>query len=575
METKWHLFKPDQTVVNRLIRVLNCHPLIATILVNRNITNDHDALCFLNISLKQIRSPFLLKDIARATKRIVAAITRHERILIFGDYDVDGIAATAIFYDFFRSVGANATYYIPHRIKEGYSLQTKHIQDYISPKKIDLIITVDCGSSSHNAISAAADAGTDVIITDHHLCPDQLPDALATINPKRFDCDAGLTHLAGVGVAFFVLISIRKKLRDLGFWQGKTEPNLKSYCDVVALGTVADSVPMVYENRILTKTGLELLNTKKRTGIQALVEVSGMANQRIDTQDIAFKLAPRLNAAGRLAEGKTAVELLTTENLQKARNIARALDELNLTRQVVEKRIINDIITFLNNRPDLLLKKSLVLSDHWFNEPWHQGILGIIASKLAEKYYRPVVLIAARGELGKGSARSIPGFNIFAGLAACDAHLTKFGGHSAAAGLQLPIGNLTAFASHFEAAVQKNTEAKDFTPVLSIDAKLNFEDITDTLLDSLEVLKPFGPSNPEPLFLIKNVTVCFSKIVGQSHRRMTLKQFASGNKRINAIYFNFSESEPFRNYYEEMIVRLNWNFWNGTRTIQLVVEDTR
>ena len=575
MKKQWQLLQPDIDVVEKIRRELQCNPVIATILVNRKIISKDNALRFLRPSLNNMRPPCSMKDTDAAVKRIYSAITGHEKILIFGDYDVDGITATTILFEFLHYTGADVSYYIPHRTKEGYGLHTKHITDYAIPNKINLIITVDCGSSSNNAVKTASSSEIDVIITDHHEISDKPSHAVAVINPKRHDCSSDFHSLAGVGVAFYLLICLRKHLRDSHFWQNRPEPNLKSLCDLVALGTVADMVPLVDENRILVKTGLEIINAGKRCGIKTLMESSGITNNSVDTEDVAFRLVPRLNAAGRIEHASSAVELMTTNNLETARQLAQSLNNMNFTRRNIEQKIIEDVFEYLKNNQRMLKNSSLVLSDNEFDNIWHEGVLGIVASRMVKKYFRPVVLIAIKEGVGKGSARSIPGFNLYNGLMSCSDHLEAFGGHSMAAGLKIKAENMDVFKTNFENTVQRMTTPDDFVQTIPIDFELNFDDISDALINELETLKPFGTGNHEPLFMAKNVRVINSKIVGKNHRRMLLKQPAAGGtgNSFNAIHFNVDTNKNLPENFNQIAFRLRWNHWNGKKTAQIVIED--
>ncbi len=571
MKKKWQMKSPDKQSVQSLIKSLKCHPVTATVLVNRSIHSRQAALQFLTPSLNHLRSPFSLKDMDRAVDRLLSAIANHERILIFGDYDADGITATSILFEFLRYAGADVSFHIPHRIKEGYGLKVNHISEVALANTIDLIITVDCGSSSHKAVEAANKVGMDIIITDHHKISEEIPPAVAVVNPQRHDCNAGLEHLAGVGVVFYFLICLRKRLRDIHFWKNKPEPNLKRYCDLVAIGTVADIVPIVDENRILTRAGLDIMRSGHRIGLTALATESGMKNGYADTDDIAFRLAPRLNASGRMDHAKSAVDLLTTDQLKTAAQISRTLNQLNGQRQLIEKKTFEEIMTHLRRNPHLLQQKSLVL----FCKNWHEGILGIVAARLVRQYFRPVVLIMEQNGLGKGSGRSIPGFDLYDGLLQCAELLESFGGHAMAGGLTLKPETIPDFQKSFENVVQHMTDADDFIPSVSIDSEIRFNLITDKLMNELEGLKPFGNGNAEPLFLAKHVKAVQSGIVGETHRRMVLRQYSDNtNKSLNAIQFNIDPEIPQKNDFEHIVFRLRWNRWNGNKTAQIVIEDT-
>lgn len=566
------MHQPDQDLVDKLRRGLNYHPSTSAVLVNRHISTPTQARDFLNASLHNLRSPFDLKDMDAAVNRIYKAITAGEKILIFGDYDVDGVTAVVILLNFLRLAGADVSYYIPHRITEGYSIQPMHISRYIRPHQFDLIITADCGSGSHQAVEAANRFGIDTIITDHHNISEDIPPALAVINPKRHDCHAGLQNLAGVGVAFFLLICLRTRLREAGFWNKRPEPNLKEYCDLIALGTVADMVPLIEENRILSKSGLELIKAGRRPGLRALLEASAISDRSLNADDIAFRLAPRLNAAGRMDHAAQAVNLLTAEDSIAAAKTAQTLNLLNRRRQDLEKGILADIQQFIDANPSLHRQRSLVL----YNSGWHAGVLGIVASRLMRKYSRPVVLITVQDGTGKGSARSPEGINLYDALADCRTFLESFGGHALAAGLQIREEKIVDFQKAFETQIQRTASPESLIPALRIDGELDFAAISDELVDEIELLMPFGIENPEPLFLAGNIKVITSKIVGKSHRRMILGQ-ASGytTKTFPAIQFNVPEEDAKKIHFDQMVFRLQWNRWNGKKSAQLVVEDVQ
>jgi single-stranded-DNA-specific exonuclease len=570
MKKHWQMHQPDPGVVKKLSAELNYHPIATAVLVNRNILTLTDARRFLDTSLNNIRPPYSLKDMDRAVDRIHQAIIGNEKILIFGDYDADGVTAVVILLNFLNYVGADVSYYIPHRIAEGYSIQPRHISEYARPHQFDLIITADCGSGSHQAVEAANRFGIDMIITDHHTISRDIPPALAVINPKRHDCSAGLQNLAGVGVAFFLLISLRTRLRKAGYWGARPEPNLKEYCDLVALGTVADMVPLVGENRILSKTGLELIRAGHRPGMTALLEASAIVDQSPSAEDIAFRLAPRLNAAGRMDHAARAVDLLMTEDLDAAEQTAYSLNLLNRQRQDLEKGILADIQRYIDNNPSLLRRRSLVL----YRQGWHAGVLGIVASRIMRTYHRPVVLISLQDGLGKGSARGIEGINLYDALAACQPFLENFGGHAMAAGLLIRDENIGDFQEAFENEIQRSATPEALRPSLQIDSELDFSAISDDLIDNLELLTPFGSGNPEPLFLAKNIKVVNSKIVGKSHRRMILGQ-ASGypTQAIPAIHFNTRDEDAQNYHFDQIVFRLHWNRWKGKKSAQIVIED--
>ena len=572
MQKRWNIKTPDADAVSQMSHSLHCHRITAALLLNRNINSEKKATEFLNVSMNDLRSPFVLKDMQSAVARIYRAITTRENIMLFGDYDVDGISSTALLMDFFEQVGANVNAYIPHRLKEGYGLQASHITHLATPNQIKLIITADCGSTNFEAVEKARAHDIDVIITDHHNIGENIPPACAVINPKRHDCTADLDNLAGVGVAFSLIISLRKFLRDKHFWQDQNEPNLKALCDLVALGTIADMVPLVGENRIYARAGLEIMNTGCRTGIKALLQAAGVDEMAIDADDIAFRLAPRLNAAGRMEHASVAVDLLTTPDANRAEQIAQSLNAYNHQRRVTENNIITDIDRILTREPHILEGKTLVL----WNRQWHEGVLGIVASRMVEKYYRPVVLMAVKDEICKGSARSIPGVDLYQHLMDCQTLLARFGGHTMAAGLSIAKENLKAFQNRFEDSVSQAIAPDGMIPELTIDHELELDEISDRLIDEIESLAPFGNGNPEPLFMSRNVSVASSKIVGSNHRRMVLGHSRNPNrKQINAIHFNVNTDRPLKETFDKIAYKIRWNRWRGTKTAQLVIEDVQ
>ncbi|NVM57983.1 MAG: single-stranded-DNA-specific exonuclease RecJ [Desulfobacterales bacterium] len=575
MKKKWSILSPDHNQGCSLAGALGCHPAVATVLINRGISTPGRAACFLKSSLAHVRSPFLMKDMDRAVSRILLALQRGEKVVIFGDYDADGITATALLFRFLTYLDMDVDYYIPDRLTEGYGLSRDYVENHAIPHGIGLIITVDCGISSHEAVRVAHSAGVDVIIADHHEVPPLVPAAFATLNPKQPTCTSGFTWLAGVGVVFNLVLGLRKRLRDEHFWRTRSEPNLKAACDLVALGTVADMVPILEENRIYVKAGLEVLASGARPGVRALLDVCHISDRALDTRDLAFKLAPRLNAAGRLRHGSLGFELLTTSSVQTARTIAQELNQENTRRQDIEKHILSDISRRLETNPQLLGKRSLVL-DH---QGWHVGVIGIVASRLVEQYVRPVVLIAVADGLGKGSARgpAAAGFDLFEALKGCAHCLEKFGGHQAAAGLTLKAEKIPGFRTQFEKIVSQTAAAEDFIPKLVIDSKISPAEISPKLADELEQLAPFGTGNPEPLFMLSDMDVLSARIVGASHMQMRLRPSsppgAEQTRPLDAILFHAGSDEPHPKRFHRIACHVRWNRWRDRKSIQLVIKD--
>jgi len=562
----WDIREPDADAVQRLASHLGIEPLVAAVLINRRITTNEAARAFLNPSLAYIRPPGAITDIEKAASRLVKALAENEKILIFGDYDVDGITATVLLLKFLREAGARVAHYIPHRRGEGYGLHESHVRKRIIPGGYGLVVTVDCGITSHAAIERAAAEGIDVIVTDHHQPSDDLPRAVAVVNPKRDDCCAGLDHLAGVGMAFYLLIELRRQLRCRGFWQARPEPNLKALCDLVALGTIADMVPLVHENRAFIQAGLPILAS--RPGLKALMEISRVDLRRVESDDIAFRLAPRLNAAGRVAHANLALRLLATDDPRRGSRLARVLDRLNTRRQAIEKEIIEEIQGRIEARPDIIDPKVLVMA----GQKWHEGVLGIVAARLARDYCRPVILLSRNGPLARGSARSIPGIDLYRILARCGTHLKHFGGHAMAAGLALSWEALPAFEEQLLHTLAEHTSPEDYRARLELDAEIRLHDITPRLLDQLASLQPFGQTMPEPLFMARDILVETHRVVGGHHRQMVLRSRSrTETGGLQAIQFRIDPAQSPPPRFDRLAFHLRWNRWNGTRRPQLVI----
>ncbi len=570
MKRKICIKEPPAKTVDEFTRSFGITPVTAGLLVNRGITTIRAARSFLQDMLTDIASPAVIRDIDGAVQRIADAIFGREKILVFGDYDADGLTATALLTDFLRRTGADVSCYIPHRIMEGYGLKPDLITNGAIKPETDLIITVDCGSGNREAAVACRQAGIDLVITDHHQVSPPYPECLALLNPSRRDCASGLTMLAGVGVAFYLVIALRAFLRQQGFWKDRQEPNLKQYCDLVAIGTVADIVPLVGENRIFTKAGLDLLNNQPRPGIQALVTASKIKKRSLTAEDIAYIIAPRINAAGRIDHGKIALELLLAEDPDQAAQTAALLNKLNTKRQLQEKEISDEIERVLDADPAMLReKKTLVLA----HRLWHPGIIGIVASRAVRRYFLPVALIAIDGEIGTGSARSVPGINLFEAMSQCADLFEDFGGHARAAGFKIKRDNIARFEKQFEYIVNNQSRPEDFVPVIEVDCRLPLDRISEKLLAEIESLQPFGEQNPEPLFLAENVRVTSCFLINGRHEKMALDQGAGpAGTGINAIRFNVPADQQGRKHFSRVVFRLRRDTWNGKNTSQIVIE---
>lgn len=568
MKRPWNVNTPAPRTVDRLATAADVDPVTAAVLVNRGITSTSTAADFLAPSFHGIRPPQAVKDLHVAAHRIAEALERRERILVFGDYDVDGVTATVLLVEFLRQAGGVVDYYIPHRMIEGYGLQPGHIHRVAIERQVRLLITVDCGITSFEAVECASQAGVDVIITDHHIPSDRLPDALAVVNPKRADCDACLDHLAGVGMAFYLLILLRKRLRDSGHWDHRVEPNLRQACDLVALGTVADMVPLLGENRAFTRAGLDVLTRGQRPGIRALATVSRLGTPTVEADDIAFRLAPRINAAGRLDHAGVAAELLLTKDPEMAASLASRLDRFNSDRQEIEQQILEAIDRTLASSPGSLDRRVIVLAD----PAWHEGVLGIAASRTARRYGRPTVLFALRDGIAKGSARSVSGLDLFRTLEACRSDILTFGGHAMAAGLKVNAADLDRFRDRFESEVAERLPDGPVLEPLEIDAEVDLSAVDQRMMDNFERLKPFGNGNPEPLLMATDLVAEATRIVGDRHRKFVLRQNgANPAARIPAIEFNSGPDVALPERLARIAFHLRWNHWNGNRTLQAVV----
>ncbi len=568
MEPLLKYFKPEPDAVKHLSSGLNCHRVLAVLLLARGISTLDDARFFLNPNFKDLIDPFVLKDMHKAVERIFIAIENNEKILIFGDFDADGVTATALITDFLEYCDANVSWYIPHRIKEGYSLQPDHIEMAID-QDIDLLITVDCGVSSHDAVKKAALEDIDIIITDHHEPGSSLPPAVSIIDPKRLDCPSGLSHLAGVGVAFFLVMALRKFFREKKFWENIKEPNLVNYLDLFAIGTIGDMVPLINENRILCLAGLKKIRQGTRPGLTCLSKISRVDVKKIDSDDISFKIIPRINAAGRISHARICVSQFIGTDVAAAEKTASLLDQLNVKRQKIEREIIVNIEHRLLKNPNLLDHKLLFLWD----ENWNPSVLGIAASKLSRKYSCPVILLSSTGEAAVGSGRSINNINIHQALTANATLLEKYGGHAMACGLTVKHENLTPLFEALNRYLEETYSKKEYQKTMTIDAILDFEDINFPLVNEIDRLRPFGTANPEPIFMCENITVVSSYLIGNAHRKMILqKKDAEGKHQVEAFHFNIPDPDNLPDFYPQIAFKLKTNkFKPGTA--QMIIED--
>ena len=504
---RWRVCPPQPELVQTLSRRHQLPELVARILLNRGLVQPQDIDAFLDPALNRLLPPAGLRDLPQAAARLAQAVTRRETVVVYGDYDVDGLTATAVLRHYLESLGTPVVSYIPNRLTQGYGLHAPALAELAA--KAAVLVTVDCGISNAAEVAQARDLGLDIIITDHHEPPPELPPALAVINPKRPDCGYAFKELAGVGVALNLVLGLRACLRDQGWFAGRAEPDPKDYLDLVALGTAADVAPLTGVNRILVSRGLKMLSDSQRLGIQALKEVAGLPPGQLSLRDVVFKLAPRLNAAGRLGQARAALELLLTEDLSHARQLARVLDRLNKERQAEQGAILAAAEAQIHQE-GFLHRPALVLAD----PGWHPGIIGIVAAKLAERYHRPVALLVQKNGLGRGSARSVESFDLFAGLTACGEHLIQFGGHPAAAGFTLDLDRLEAFREAFEAVALAELGESPGPPDLTLDAEVTLPELDEEFFFHLNRLRPFGQGNPQPVLACLRAEVIDSWVVG-------------------------------------------------------------
>ena len=561
MKYKWIIKKTDSKKVEEISQKYKVSSLISRILINKGIETVDE---FLTPSLNRLHDPFLMKDIEKAVDRIQRAVEKREKILVFGDYDVDGTTSTALLVLVLQELGLNPEFYIPNRENEGYGLSITGINLAVS-KNVNVILTCDCGINAIDEIEYARENNIDVVITDHHEPMEILPNALAIVNPKRKDCEYPFKELCGVGVAFKFLQAL---ITRFDFHKEK----LYKHLDLVAIGTAADIVPLVNENRILTAEGLKRMSKTRKVGIHALLKVSNFAeNQNIRVSNIVFGAAPRINAAGRLDEASQAVKLLISENPNEAGMIAQNLDKINLERRNIDRKTVDGASLVLKASHDLEKDKIIIL----YKNGWHQGVIGIVASKLKELYNRPVIMISIDNGVGRGSGRSIQFFDLHNALQECSEYLENFGGHVMAAGLTIKEENIKAFVAKMKKFANEKITDEMLHPVLEIDSEVSFLNLNQANMNCLNKMAPFGPANMRPKFVAKGVTVSgMPKIIGNQHIRFRACQ----NKIvISAIGWKLGE------YYEMLISNrpldiafvIEENEYRGLREIQLNIKDIR
>ncbi|HFE64920.1 MAG TPA: single-stranded-DNA-specific exonuclease RecJ [Caldithrix sp.] len=560
MEYKWVLdCDYDEEKIAQIAKDLAVPPVFARVLLNRQIDTFEKARIYFRPELENLHDPYLMKDMDRAINRLHRALLSGEKILINGDYDVDGVSGAALLYLVLsRLVGQKVSYYIPDRMSEGYGLSEKAI-DLAAAKGVSLIITVDCGITAVDEIRLAREKGIDTIVCDHHQPGEALPEAVALLDPKRPDCPFPFKELAGVGVAFKMLQALYQRLE-------LPAAELDDYLDLVAIGSSADIVPLVDENRILVRHGLDKVNYNPRYGVRALLESSGLTNREITVGLIVFVFAPRINAVGRLGDARRAVQLLSSPTLQKARIFARELEKENRLRRDIDEVTFKDADELVQNRLDAENDRAFVL----YKRDWHPGVIGIVASRIVEKYYRPTIMIAVSDGVGKGSARSISNFNLYQAVKDCSHFLEEFGGHKYAAGLTIREENIPQFVECFKETARNLLQPEDLIPSLRIDAEINFDQFTPRFIRLLKLMGPFGPMNMRPVFMSTGVKVKNTPtIVGSNHLKLKLEQ---SGVVFDAIGFNMGDSLELveqNGGIIDCVYIVEENQWNGKRQLQL------
>ena len=562
MEKRWKILKPDESIVSGLQQSLAINRVICSILAERGIVSYDEARSYFRPQLSDLPDPWLMKDMDKAVNRLITAFEKKEKILVFGDYDVDGTTSVACMYRFLCKIYEPALleFYIPHRYREGYGISRMGI-DFAKENGFSLVISLDCGIKSVELIAYAKTAGIDFIVCDHHLPDQELPDAVAILNPKQKDCAYPYKELCGCGVGF-------KLITALAGHFGMEEEHYHCYLDLLATAIAADIVPMTGENRIFAWYGMQKINTAPNPGIKALIQL-GDIQKKLSINNVVFVIAPRVNAAGRMDDARKAVELFIEEDPGKAMAFAEMLHSDNTDRKEADSSITAEALDMIRADAGLIPKKTTVV----FKDHWHKGVVGIVASRLIENYYRPTVVLTRSGDVVAGSARSVAGFNLYEAVHACREYLLGYGGHFAAAGLSLLPENLEAFTTRFEEVVSSSIDERLLVPEIIIDSEIQFKDINRSLYDIISQMEPFGPENMRPVFIAKNVLdTGHSKIVKEHHIRFVVKQ---GNHSFTGIGFNLAEKFHLLKGPADLVFTIDENEWNGNTSLQLKVIDLR
>ena len=562
MQKRWNILQADETRSAALQDALKINKTLCRILTQRGIDDFEKAKQYFRPQITELHDPWLMKDMDKAVARILSAFEKGEKILVFGDYDVDGTTSVASVFQFIHNIYSDTDFYIPHRYREGYGVSKLGI-DFAKENGFSLIISLDCGIKSVELIAYAKTLGIDFIVCDHHLPDKELPPAVAILNAKQVDCNYPYKELCGCGVGFKLMMALADKL-------GLPDESYLEYLDLVATAIAADIVPITGENRTMAFYGLKKVNENPCAGIKALMQLAGV-QKKMHISNLVFVIAPRVNAAGRMDDARKAVQLFIEKDYTQALAFAEMLHSDNVDRREADSTITEEAMAIIQNDPDAASKKTTVV----FQEHWHKGVVGIVASRLIETYYRPTIVLTRSGDYVAGSARSVAGFNLYEAIHACRENLLGYGGHFAAAGMTLLPENVQAFAESFEKEVSERITEDQLIPEIIIDAEIHFSEITETFYSILNQMEPFGPENMRPVFIARKVAdTGFSKVVKEQHIRFVLKQ---NNITLTGIGFNMADKFPLLQQQKplDIVFTIDENEWNGEKNLQMKMIDLR
>ena len=570
MNYVWNLKNPEKEIVQLLSSELKISEFLSAFLVNRNISNLEDADIFLKPTLDKLPNPFLLKDMEKSTSRIIQSIESGEKIIIYGDFDCDGVTSTTILFSFLKAVDANVEFYIPERIEEGYGINLNSIKS-LADKGAKLIVTTDCGISESELVERCKDLNLDFIITDHHTVPEIKPNSFSIVNPKQEDCEYPFKEICAAGVVFNFIMALRHKLRDEGYFEFIQEPNLARYLDLVAIGTIADSMPILGVNRIFVQNGLKEIPKTERIGLLAMLKNE---KEIYTTRDVSFEIAPKINATGRVGKASNAVKLLIEDDETKIDSLLGIIEQDNKKRRLIQDQVSLEAMvqaeSIIKENPEI---NSLVL----YAENWHPGVIGIVASKIVDRFKRPCAVLSIKDEVAKGSLRTSNNINLFEVLKDCKSSLIQFGGHAGAAGITIKTLEINNFKELFKLSIQ-NYEY-DFSEKIDIDFEVSFDKIDNDLLADIKKVEPYGKENSPPIFLTKNTKVVGVKILKEKHLEVVLN---SNDINRRAIWFNYNTGilqgqkvESILNKSVNVVYTIQKDTYNGNTNITLMVRDLR